>query len=63
MKPLCFILMPFGRKATPAASVIDFDRVYAELIAPAVTDRPAWSRSGPTKRPSAASSIGPCSSG
>ena len=30
--------MPFGRKATPAASVIDFDRVYAELIAPAVTD-------------------------
>ena len=38
MKPLCFILMPFGRKATPAASVIDFDRVYAELIAPAVTD-------------------------
>ena len=38
MKPLCFILMPFGRKATPTASVIDFDSVYAELIAPAVTE-------------------------
>lgn len=38
MKPLCFILMPFGRKANPAGSVIDFDRVYAELTAPAVTD-------------------------
>jgi MAP3K TRAFs-binding domain len=30
--------MPFGRKATPAGSVIDFDRVYAELIAPAAID-------------------------
>jgi tetratricopeptide (TPR) repeat protein len=38
MKPLCFILMPFGRKANPAGALIDFDRVYAELTAPAVTD-------------------------
>jgi hypothetical protein len=38
MKPLCFILMPFGRKATPAGSIIDFDSVYGELIAPAVTE-------------------------
>lgn len=38
MKPLCFILMPFGRKSNPAGAVIDFDRVYAELTAPAVTD-------------------------
>src|SRR6516164_3098634 len=36
MKPLCFILMPFGRKAAPAATVIDFDRIHADLIAPAV---------------------------
>lgn len=38
MKPLCFILMPFGRKANPTGSVIDFDRVYSELIAPAVVN-------------------------
>ena len=36
MKPLCFILMPFGRKAAPAATLIDFDRIHADLIAPAV---------------------------
>src|ERR1035438_3529862 len=38
MKPLCFILMPFGRKPAPAGSVIDFDRGYSELIAPAVIE-------------------------
>jgi len=27
-----------GRKANPAGALIDFDRVYAELTAPAVTD-------------------------
>jgi hypothetical protein len=37
MKPLCFVLMPFGRKADPGGSTIDFDRVYADLIAPAVS--------------------------
>jgi hypothetical protein len=35
-KPLCFILMPFGKKANPDGSVIDFDTIYAELIVPAV---------------------------
>ena len=34
--PLCFILMPFGRKTGPDGTVVDFDRVYAELIGPAV---------------------------
>jgi hypothetical protein len=34
--PLCFILMPFGQKPSPDGSVIDFDKVYSELIAPAV---------------------------
>ena len=38
MKPLCFILMPFGRKPASAGALIDFDRVYADLIAPAVLD-------------------------
>jgi tetratricopeptide (TPR) repeat protein len=37
MKPLCFILMPFGPKPNPAGGAVDFDRVYAELIQPAVT--------------------------
>ena len=36
MKPLCFVLMPFGRKADAAGGVIDFDRVYEDLIKPAV---------------------------
>jgi tetratricopeptide (TPR) repeat protein len=34
--PLCFVLMPFGKKAASDGSVIDFDRVYAELISPAI---------------------------
>jgi hypothetical protein len=38
MKPLCFILMPFGQKPTSAGTLIDFDRVYADLIAPAVEE-------------------------
>jgi tetratricopeptide (TPR) repeat protein len=37
MAPLCFILMPFGRKPEPTGAMIDFDLVYAELIAPAVS--------------------------
>src|SRR4051795_3243229 len=38
MKPLCFVLMPFGKKATPAGAVIDFDRVYSDLTSPAIQD-------------------------
>src|SRR3954447_5668816 len=34
--PLCFVLMPFGRKSDPTGVTIDFDAVYQELIAPAV---------------------------
>lgn len=37
-KPLCFVLMPFGKKPGNAGAMIDFDRVYAELIAPAIGD-------------------------
>ena len=36
--PLCFILMPFGTKANADGSMIDFDRVYQDLITPAVRD-------------------------
>lgn len=34
--PLCFILMPFGQKPAPDGALIDFDRVYSDIIAPAV---------------------------
>lgn len=36
MKPLCFILMPFGRKAAGDGRIVDFDAVHERLIAPAV---------------------------
>ena len=35
--PLCFVLMPFGRKPGAGGAMIDFDAVYSELIAPAIT--------------------------
>ncbi len=34
--PLCFVLMPFGRKPTASGVMVDFDAVYADLIVPAV---------------------------
>ena len=35
MKPFCFVLMPFSQK-DENNRLIDFDRVYAEIIEPAV---------------------------
>src|SRR3990172_13163716 len=35
-RPLCFVLMPFGKKPNAAGSVVDFDEVYKDIIAPAV---------------------------
>ena len=35
-RAVCFVIMPFGRKPDPAGRSIDFDRIYAEIIAPAV---------------------------
>jgi tetratricopeptide (TPR) repeat protein len=35
-RPLCFVLMPFGRKPDAAGRTVDFDRVYQDLIAPAI---------------------------
>ena len=38
-KPLCFVLMPFGKKADPAGGPdIDFDRIYAKALRPAIID-------------------------
>lgn len=34
--PLCFILMPFGKKKDATGRLVDFDAVYQRLIAPAV---------------------------
>ena len=36
MKPLCFVLMPFGRKPEGTGRIIDFDAVYNQIIAPAI---------------------------
>lgn len=36
MRPLCFVLMPFGRKPVSSGFVVDFDVVYADLIAPGI---------------------------
>lgn len=38
MKPFCFVLMPFGKKPEAAGLIIDFDAVYKDLTAPAITD-------------------------
>jgi len=37
-RPLCFVLMPFGKKPDSAGSLIDFDAVYRDLIAPAIDE-------------------------
>lgn len=36
-RPLCFVLMPFGAKPDASGGVVDFDTIYTEVIAPAVT--------------------------
>ncbi len=36
MQPLCFVLMPFGRKPGTGGATIDFDAVYNSLIKPAI---------------------------
>ena len=35
-QPYCFVLMPFGIKSDPTGTTINFDRVYADLIEPAI---------------------------
>jgi hypothetical protein len=36
MHPACFVLMPFGKKKDAQSREIDFDKVYSDLIQPAV---------------------------
>jgi tetratricopeptide (TPR) repeat protein len=36
--PLCFVLMPFGKKPGAGGALVDFDAVYGTLIAPAVKE-------------------------
>jgi len=36
LAPLCFVLMPFGKKMDAAGRVTNFDSVYTRIIAPAV---------------------------
>jgi len=36
--PLCFVLMPFGKKTDASGLTIDFDAVYTEVIKPAIED-------------------------
>ncbi len=38
MDPLCFVLMPFGRKSDATGLTIDFDAVYQAIIGPAIRD-------------------------
>jgi hypothetical protein len=35
-KPLCFVLMPFGKKPDAMGNTVDFDRIYHEIIEPAI---------------------------
>lgn len=37
-RPLCFVLMPFGKRPDTAGSLVDFDAVYRDLVAPAVDE-------------------------
>jgi hypothetical protein len=36
MLPLCFVLMPFGKKPAGDDRLVDFDAIYELLIKPAV---------------------------
>ncbi len=38
LRPLCFVVMPFGTKPDGHGGTVDFDAVYEQLIAPAISD-------------------------
>ena len=42
MKPHAFVAMPFGTKPGADGTPIDFNRVYAELLRPALEDAGCW---------------------
>lgn len=35
-KPLCFVLMPFGKKPDATGDIVDFDEVFGQIIKPAI---------------------------
>ncbi len=37
-KPLCFVLMPFGKKLDSSGNTVDFDLLYRDLIKPAIDE-------------------------
>jgi hypothetical protein len=37
-RPLCFLLMPFGKKLTASGFLVDFDAVHQDFIAPAIEE-------------------------
>jgi hypothetical protein len=37
-KPLCFVLMPFGKKPDAMGNAVEFDRIYQEVILPAIEE-------------------------
>ena len=36
MKPLCFILMPFGKKKDEKGKIIEFEKIYNDIIKPSL---------------------------
>ncbi|MBY0541215.1 MAG: hypothetical protein K2P52_07370, partial [Campylobacterales bacterium] len=38
MRPLCFILMPFGKKKDENGNIIDFDKIYNDFINPSIVE-------------------------
>src|SRR5438552_3151102 len=34
--PLCFVLMPFGKKRAADGTIVDFDAIYSALLSPAI---------------------------
>jgi len=37
-RAICFVIMPFGEKPDESGRMIDFDAIYADIIAPAIED-------------------------
>jgi hypothetical protein len=38
MRPLCFVLMPFGQKPDASGTIVNFDAIYGCVIKPAIQD-------------------------
>lgn len=38
MKPLCFVIMPFGKKPDQTGRIINFDKVYEKFIKPVIEE-------------------------